>query len=66
MSIMRASFVLTHRPGKRFVFTDYILSSMDEDFAKVGLWHSHMFRLTITLQSVLGRTETLLTGAWLM
>lgn len=36
MSIMRASFVLTHRPGKRFVFTDYILAGLDEDFAKVS------------------------------
>lgn len=34
---MRASFVLTHRPGKHFKFTDYILASMDEDFAKVSI-----------------------------
>lgn len=34
MSIMRASFVLTHRPGKSFNFAEYFLASMDEDFAK--------------------------------
>lgn len=32
---MRASFILTHRPGKKFHFMDYILASMDDDCAKV-------------------------------
>ncbi len=35
ISIMRASFILTHRPGKKFHFMDYILASMDDDCAKV-------------------------------
>ena len=34
--MMRATFVLTHQPGEDFVFADYILESMDEDFAKVS------------------------------
>ena len=36
MSIMRASFILTHRPGRKFNFMDYILASLDDDCAKVG------------------------------
>lgn len=39
ISIMRASFILTHRPGKKFQFMDYILASMDDDCAKVP--HQH-------------------------
>ncbi|DBA84759.1 TPA: hypothetical protein ACH3X1_005802 [Trebouxia sp. C0004] len=35
ISIMRASFILTHRPGKKFHFMEYILASMDDDCAKV-------------------------------
>ncbi|DBA84760.1 hypothetical protein WJX77_002067 [Trebouxia sp. C0004] len=35
ISIMRASFIFTHQPGKRFHFMDYILASMDDDCAKV-------------------------------
>ena len=33
---MRASFILTHRPGRKFSFMDYILASMDDDCAKVS------------------------------
>lgn len=37
ISIMRASFILTHRPGKSFKFMDYTLASLDDDCAKVTL-----------------------------
>lgn len=33
---MRASFILTHRPGRKFNFMDYILASLDDDCAKVS------------------------------
>ena len=33
---MRASFILTHRPGRKFNFMDYILASLDDDVAKVS------------------------------
>ena len=33
---MRASFILTHRPGRKFKFMDYILASLDDDVAKVS------------------------------
>ena len=33
---MRASFIFTHQPGRRFHFMDYILASMDDDCAKVS------------------------------
>jgi hypothetical protein len=36
ISIMRASFIFTHQPGRRFHFMDYILASMDDDIAKVS------------------------------
>ena len=36
MSIMRASFILTHRPGRKFKFMEYILASLDDDVAKVS------------------------------
>ncbi len=32
---MRASFIFTHKPGRRFHFMDYIIASMDDDCAKV-------------------------------
>ena len=32
---MRASFIFTHQPSRRFHFMDYILASMDDDCAKV-------------------------------
>lgn len=35
ISIMRASFIFTHQPGRRFHFMEYILASMDDDCAKV-------------------------------
>lgn len=35
ISIMRASFILTHRPGRKFNFMNYILASLDDDCAKV-------------------------------
>ncbi|KAL3145465.1 Mlo15p, variant 2 [Trebouxia sp. C0010 RCD-2024] len=35
VSIMRASFILTHRPGRKFNFMKYILASLDDDCAKV-------------------------------
>ena len=36
ISIMRASFIFTHQPGRRFHFMDYILASMDDDCAQVS------------------------------
>ena len=33
---MRASFIFTHQPGRRFHFMDYILASMDDDCAQVS------------------------------
>lgn len=33
---MRASFILTHRPGRKFKFMEYILASLDDDVAKVS------------------------------
>eukprot|EP00891_Asterochloris_glomerata_P007905 jgi/Astpho2/7905/Aster-x0789 len=34
-SIMRASFILTHRLGREFNFIHYVRESMDDDFSKV-------------------------------
>ena len=36
ISIMRASFIFTHQPGRRFHFMDYVLASMDDECAKVS------------------------------
>ena len=36
ISIMKASFILTHRPARKFKFMDYILASLDDDVAKVS------------------------------
>ena len=48
---MRASFILTHRPGKKFHFMDYILASMDDDCAKVLYFGNYPSRfLTVTHQ----------------
>lgn len=36
-NIMRASFMLTHRRTANFVFMDYIMSGLDDDFSEVSL-----------------------------
>ncbi|KAK9811612.1 hypothetical protein WJX72_006963 [[Myrmecia] bisecta] len=42
-AIMRASFTLTHRVGKKFNFIQYIMDSMEDDYAHIvglgiGMW----------------------------
>lgn len=61
ISIMRASFILTHRPGKKFSFMDYILASMDDDCAKVvGLGPSVWLTVAVfvLLAGVIGWAST--------
>ena len=52
ISIMRASFILTHRPGKKFHFMDYILASMDDDCAKVMRFGIYPGRCVCALDQV--------------
>ena len=51
---MRASFIYTHKPGRKFHFMDYIIASMDDDCAKVPL-AIHVARLQGTYTVLSGQ-----------
>lgn len=36
-NLMRASFMLTHRRSANFVFMDYVMAGLDNDFSEVSL-----------------------------